>query len=475
MDDGTTARFGENHFVMTTTTAAAGQVMAHLEFVAQVLKPDWDVHLVSATEQWAQFAVAGPKSRDLLNAVLDDALEPEAWPFMACGEVSVAGGVKGRLFRISFSGEHAYELAVPARYGEGGLWRLLLSQAAAYGGGGPYGMEALNVLRIEKGFITHSEIHGRVTADDIGMGRMVSAKKACIGKAAASRPGLSGPEREQLVGLKPVGAVKQLTAGGAHLFNECDEAVRINDQGYVTSVGGFSPTLGTMLGLGGFLKNGRARHGGERLRLVDHVRTSKRSARSVTRFSSTRTEGACVASLVEMTPCRGGMEPVTIGTVTLSEVLPGGAISSLSPLKGGASLEVLKQTHGMAFPAPNRATGKATARAVWTGRNQAMLIGPVPDPALADDFAMTDQSDAWAVLRLEGGGAWRDVLARLTPLDLREDRFKRGHTARSQLGHMTMSLTRTGADVVEIMVFRSMARTAVHELTQAMTGVAARG
>ncbi|WP_300517745.1 sarcosine oxidase subunit alpha family protein [Aliiroseovarius sp.] len=265
MDDGTTARFGENHFVMTTTTAAAGQVMAHLEFVAQVLRPDWDVHLVSATEQWAQFAVAGPKSRALLNAVLDQPLDPEAWPFMACGAVSVAG-VAGRLFRISFSGEHAYELAVPARYGEG-LWRLLLSQAAAFGGG-PYGMEALNVLRIEKGFITHAEIHGRVTADDIGMGRMVSASKDCIGKAAASRPGLSGAEREQLVGLKPVGAVRQLTAG-AHLFNEGEAPVRENDQGYVTSVG-FSPTLGTMLGLG-FLKNGRARHG-ETVRLVDHVR-----------------------------------------------------------------------------------------------------------------------------------------------------------------------------------------------------------
>ena len=265
MDDGTTARLGENHFVMTTTTAAAGQVMAHLEFVAQVLRPDWDVHLVSTTEQWAQFAVAGPHARDLVNAVLDAPLEPEAWPFMACGEVGVAGA-PGRLFRISFSGEHAYEIAVPARYGEG-LWRLLLSQAAAFGGG-PYGMEALNVLRIEKGFITHSEIHGRVTADDIGMGRMISARKDCIGKAAASRPGLSGPEREQLVGLKPVGAVKQLTAG-AHLFNEGDAAERIHDQGYVTSVG-FSPTLGSFLGLG-FLKNGRARHG-ERVRLVDHLR-----------------------------------------------------------------------------------------------------------------------------------------------------------------------------------------------------------
>ncbi len=178
-----------------------------------------------------------------------------------------------------------------------------------------------------------------------------------------------------------------------------------------------------------------------------------------------------MASLVEMTPCRG-MAPKTIGAVTLSEVLPG-AITSLSPLKG-ASLEVLKQTHGMAFPAPNRATGKATARAVWTGRGQAMLIGPDPDAKLAQAFAMTDQSDAWAVLRLDGAG-WREILARLTPLDLREGVFKRGHTARSQLGHMNMSLTRTGAEVVEIMVFRSMAETAVHELTQAMTGVAARG
>ncbi|MCI2398586.1 sarcosine oxidase subunit alpha family protein [Aliiroseovarius subalbicans] len=265
MDDGTTARLADDHFVMTTTTVAAGQVMAHLEFVAQALVPDLDVHLISTTEQWAQFAVAGPKSRELLNAVLDDGLDPEAWPFMACGTASVAG-VEGRLFRISFSGEHAYEVAVPARYGEG-LWRLLISQAEALGGGA-YGMEALNVLRIEKGFITHAEIHGRVTADDVGMGRMISVKKDCIGKAAASREGLSASGREQLVGLRPVGAVKQLLSG-AHLFNETAEAVRVNDQGYVTSVG-FSPTMDTFLGLG-FLKNGRARHG-ERVRMVDHLR-----------------------------------------------------------------------------------------------------------------------------------------------------------------------------------------------------------
>ncbi len=265
MDDGTSARMGQDHFVMTTTTAAAGAVMKHLEFVHQCLLPDWDVQMISVTEQWAQFAVAGPKSRDLLNAVLDQPIDDNSFPFMACGEVGVMG-TPGRLFRISFSGEHAYEVAVPARFGDS-LFRLLVTHAEALGGGA-YGMEALNVLRIEKGHITHAEIHGRTTAFDIGFEKMVSAKKDCVGKTMAERPGLTEPEREQLVGLCPVGAVRQLTAG-AHLFGADAKAVRENDQGYVTSVG-FSPTLGHFLGLG-FLKNGRARHG-EKIKVVDHLR-----------------------------------------------------------------------------------------------------------------------------------------------------------------------------------------------------------
>ncbi|MFD3189045.1 sarcosine oxidase subunit alpha family protein [Sedimentitalea sp. HM32M-2] len=265
MDDGTTARLGDQHFLMTTTTAAAGQVMRHLEFVHQCLRPDLDVAMISVTEQWAQFAVAGPRSRELLNGVLQDRLSDADWPFMSCGPVMVQG-VAGRLFRISFSGEHAYELAVPARYGDS-LYRFLVRRAEALGGG-PYGMEALNVLRIEKGFVTHAEIHGRTTAFDIGMAGMVSAKKDCIGKTMSKRAGLSGAHREQLVGLKPTGAVRQLNAG-AHLFDPADTPERVNDQGYVTSVA-FSPTLGHMLALG-FLRNGRARHG-QTVRLVDHLR-----------------------------------------------------------------------------------------------------------------------------------------------------------------------------------------------------------
>jgi sarcosine oxidase subunit alpha len=216
------------------------------------------------TEQWAQVAVAGPRALDCINSVLDVPVDDAQFPFMSCGAVGVAG-VAARLFRISFSGERGYELAVPARYGDS-LFRLLVAQAEALGGG-PYGMEALNVLRIEKGFITHAEIHGRTTADDVGLGGMVSRKKDCIGRTLAARPGLA-EDREQLVGLKPVHAHGRLTAG-AHLFAAGARAVRENDEGYVTSVC-HSPTLDTGLALG-FLKNGRARHG-ETVRLVDHLR-----------------------------------------------------------------------------------------------------------------------------------------------------------------------------------------------------------
>ncbi|WP_147112816.1 sarcosine oxidase subunit alpha family protein [Tateyamaria sp. syn59] len=265
MDDGTTARLGENHYVMTTTTAAAGQVMRHLEFVTQALHPEWDVRIMSVTEQWAQFAVAGPQSRELLNGLFDDTIDDSKWPFMSCGLVTVQG-VKGRLFRISFSGEHAYELAVPSRYGDS-LFRLLVARAEALGGGA-YGMEALNVLRIEKGFITHAEIDGRVTAQDIGMERMLSKKKDFIGATMAQRPGLTETGRAQLVGLKPAGPVKQLTAG-AHIYADGQEPVAERDQGYVTSVG-FSPTLGHFIGLG-FVTDGLSRHG-DVLNMVDHVR-----------------------------------------------------------------------------------------------------------------------------------------------------------------------------------------------------------
>ncbi len=265
LDDGTSARFGPEHYVLSTTTAAAGLVMRHLDFVQQAFCPDWDVRTISVTEQWAQFAVAGPLARELLNSLLDTPIDDVSFPFLSCGTVRV-GGVEARLYRISFSGEIGYEIAVPARYGEA-LYRDLVARAESFGGCA-YGMEALNVLRIEKGFITHAEIHGRVTAFDVGLQGMLSTKKDFIGKAASQRPGLTGPEREQLVGLRPIAREKGFGAG-AHLYDAGAQPIRQNDQGYVTSVC-WSPTLGTHLGLA-FLKNGRARHG-QTVRLFDGLR-----------------------------------------------------------------------------------------------------------------------------------------------------------------------------------------------------------
>ncbi|MEB8387444.1 sarcosine oxidase subunit gamma [Rhodobacteraceae bacterium KMM 6894] len=177
--------------------------------------------------------------------------------------------------------------------------------------------------------------------------------------------------------------------------------------------------------------------------------------------------------LAEKTP-GAGLFPIARGDVRISEVSVG-HITSIAPYKGqhAACSEALQAAHGMGFPPPNRSTGKAGARAIWFGLRMAVLMGPAPDDALAQHAALTDQSDAWTVVRLEGAGA-QDVLARLTPLDLRAGVFKQGHTARSELAHMAASITKVGANAWQIMVFRAFAQTLAHELRIAAQAVAAR-
>jgi sarcosine oxidase subunit alpha len=268
LDDGTTARLAEDHYFMTTTTANAVKVMQHLEFAQQCLWPELDVELVSVTEQWAQYAVAGPRARDVLQAVVDPAydLSNAAFPYLACGDVTVCGGTPGRLYRLSFSGELAYEVAVPARYGDS-LVRAIMQAGAAYGIA-PYGTEALGVLRIEKGHPAGGELNGQTTAHDLGFGKMLSAKKDFIGRFMAGRPALTDPERPSLVGLRPLDRGERIRAG-AHLIPKDAEAVAGNDLGYVTSIA-FSPSLNHWLGLG-LLVRGPERHG-EILRAYDPVR-----------------------------------------------------------------------------------------------------------------------------------------------------------------------------------------------------------
>jgi len=179
-----------------------------------------------------------------------------------------------------------------------------------------------------------------------------------------------------------------------------------------------------------------------------------------------------VADLVERSPC-AGLVPVARGGLRLSEVAPG-PITSIAPFKGqAAAVDGLLRAQGLGWPAPGQVIAQGSARAQWFGLDLALLIGAAPEAGLARHAALTDQSDAWAVLRLEGAGAG-DVLARLTPLDLRESVFGTGRTARSDLGHMAAAITRLAPEAFEIMGFRSMAGTLVHEISTAMARVAAR-
>jgi len=267
-DDGTTARLGENHYLMTTTTANAVLVFRRLEFARQCLWPNLDVHLISTTDGWAQFAVAGPNARALLAKLVDPPFDISnaAFPFMACANLTICGGTRARLFRISFSGELAFEIAVPARYGNS-LMAVLMAAGEEFGAV-PYGTEALGVMRVEKGHPAGNELNGQTTALNLGLCGFVNKTKDCIGKVLSQRPELMRDDAVRLVGFVPVDRTHMLAAG-AHFINRGAEANMENDQGWMSSVA-FSPTLGHSIGLG-FIRRGHERMG-EVVRAVNPAR-----------------------------------------------------------------------------------------------------------------------------------------------------------------------------------------------------------
>lgn len=255
-DDGTVARLGTGHFLVTTTTANSAAVLEHLEFHRETSCAHLDLILTDVAEQWAQFAIAGPRARELIAKVASELdVGNEAFPFMAAANTRLVG-IPGRIFRISFSGELAYEVAVPAAYGLQ-LWNALLEAGADFAVR-PYGLDALNTLRIEKGHVTGAELNGNTSAADLGFGRMVKKNGDFIGCVLAQRVGLAEDTRLQLVGVRPSARTArlrnglQLTAG--------DSRVSL---GYVTSSTP-STELPGWVGLA-LLSGGRARFG-QRLR-----------------------------------------------------------------------------------------------------------------------------------------------------------------------------------------------------------------
>jgi len=230
LDDGTTSRLGPQHFLITTTTANSAAVLEHLEFHLQTSCAALDVTLTDVGDQWAQFAVAGPRSREVAAPIVTGLdLSNEAFPFMAVAQATVAG-VPGRVFRISFSGELAYEIAVPAAHALS-AWVALLESGARFEMRA-YGLDALNTLRIEKGHVTTAELNGNTTADDLGLGRLLKKQGDYIGRTLAQRAALASPERLQLVGVRPSDRAQRLRNGSQLVATSArDESV-----GYLTSV-----------------------------------------------------------------------------------------------------------------------------------------------------------------------------------------------------------------------------------------------
>lgn len=203
--------------------------MAHLEFHLQTTWPELDVQLASVTDTFASMSIAGPRAREtLLQVVRGLDLSNQAFPFMAVGDAEVAD-CPVRVFRISFSGEMAYEVATPWGYGLG-VWEAILQAGAAFGIQ-PYGVEALGLLRIEKGHVAGPELNGQTTAADLGLGRMLKPRGDFIGRALAGRPGLVDPDRPRLVGVMPSPRSTELRAG-AHLV----EPGTTKSLGWITSV-----------------------------------------------------------------------------------------------------------------------------------------------------------------------------------------------------------------------------------------------
>ncbi len=170
--------------------------------------------------------------------------------------------------------------------------------------------------------------------------------------------------------------------------------------------------------------------------------------------------------------------PLAMGDCTLSAQAPGTAWL-IAPYPGRrAACSAALAPLGLSFPAPGQGlAGQGLAaggrRIVWAGRDQAFLFGAAPPEGLAEHAALTDQSDGWAGLRLQGPDA-EAVLARLVPLDLRIGAFPEDHVARSLLGHMPLLIQRTGPETFALMTYRSMAGSAVQEIAHALKAVAAR-
>ena len=232
MDDGTTTRISENHYHMTTTTAQAANILSHLEYYLQVVWSELNVNVVSTTEQWAGAAIAGPKSRHVLQKLFPDKnVSNEGLPFMGYVEGNLFG-VHARIFRISFSGELAYEVNVESDNGNF-MWEKIIEVGKEFAIQ-PYGTEALSTLRIEMGHVAGSELDGRTIPYDNSLEGLVSKKKDFIGKRSLNREAFVVKDRQKVVGVVPIDK-KTIIPEGSHLVKDANAKLPNPKLGHISA------------------------------------------------------------------------------------------------------------------------------------------------------------------------------------------------------------------------------------------------
>ena len=418
LDDGTTSRLGPEEFLVTTTTANSAAVLEHLEFQLQTQCRHLDVIVSDVTDEWAQFAVAGPQARAVVAAAVSGVdASNAAFPFMAAAPMELAG-IAGRLFRISFSGELAYEVAVPARYAEL-AWTALLRAGEPHGLR-PYGLDALNTLRIEKGHVTGAELNGNTSAADLGFGRMLKKSGDFVGRLLAQRPGMVAPERLQLVGIRALEPGRRLRNG-----------MQLVDPGHRRQASATSPRPR--------LRPTAAAGWGSRCSApvrpasAGSLRRPPRSTVSIWPWPwSART-----CSIRRTRVSAPNPQPPTAG-IALQPWRP--EVIEVAALRNGAaSVERFGLACGQPLPAFGRVSTAGACLALCVRPARWLLIAAPGDDSrgaraarwrhgCAAAAAVTELSSALTGFRL-GGGAVREMLARGCRLDLDPQVFPPGHAA----------------------------------------------
>lgn len=492
LDDGTTSRLAEHHFFMTTTTGQAARVMMHLEFLLQAVWPGLRVTVTSSTDQWAAMSIAGRDSRRVLEAAFPGVdVGPQALPHMGLIQAEVHG-VPLRIIRLSFSGELAYEVYTPTHHGLP-VWEHLMAAGQPWNLRA-YGLEALASLRIEKGHVVGSELDGRTTLADVGMGKMASALKPYWGQALSQSPNLTRGNRPTLVGLEAIDA-DQPPTNGSILFFDGDEIKGVG-RGHITSTC-YSAELGKAIGLG-LLQEGAARIGSTvtaaapvlgrqyRLKVVSPQFLDPMGSRyidpapdatdgwvtappmSEPALSATRV-GPFPANMAQRRPSRDGQVQVQMQAGTLPR------LTQLGTWIGG--WDALAARLAPLLPVPAATGQTATQDGHWVARTgpEELLLIAAPGSALLQQLAAAVPADvghcldlghARCRLRLQGPSAVA-TLQKLFALDFRTGAFPAGEVRLSGAHHLPALLHRTGADAFTLYLHTTYAHDQVDSLFDA--------